>query len=246
MRKPCGLGAGVLPALGLGRPNRASTRKKVRMPSLNAQPSNRRTPLLVLAAVFAAGIALIACQGANNPSGPSVAAAPAGPTADASRGVVTASAADKFQICHDPYATDRRVMTVNKTALAAHLAHGDNLYAQVDVCGDGIDNNCDGNVDVGCVDISCPCRFNDITFDSAYQECSASLGWGGQIYGTHACDQCGLYWINYAYQNGGECNAHDAGWPGAIPWGVHKDHMDPAALAACARDFATIYARVCP
>ena len=50
----------------------------------------------------------------------------------------------KTDICHKG-----RIINVATAAVPAHLAHGDN----VEVCGDGVDNDCDGDTD--CADNEC-------------------------------------------------------------------------------------------
>jgi hypothetical protein len=127
------------------------------MPSLSARlPLGRRTLLVAVGVMFAAAITLVACQGAGTPSAPSVAAAPAAPTAGASQGgELTASADSKVQVCHRPPGnpTNRQVIRVAQNALRAHLSHGDNVYGP-EVC-DSVDNDCDGQVDQGNVCSNC-------------------------------------------------------------------------------------------
>jgi hypothetical protein len=58
-----------------------------------------------------------------------------------------AGATDKVQVCHrDPgNPANFRIIEVAPSAVAAHLAHGDNVV-QPEVC-DGVDNDCDGIID---------------------------------------------------------------------------------------------------
>ena len=59
----------------------------------------------------------------------------------------------KVQVCHFPPGNpdNFQIICISESALPAHLAHGDNLYGE-EVC-DGIDNDCDGEIDEG--DVCC-------------------------------------------------------------------------------------------
>ena len=65
----------------------------------------------------------------------------------------TASAKQtKVDVCHQEGNGGSHIINVSENAVDAHLAHGDWLVAD-EVCGDGVDNDCDGDVDEDC----CPC-----------------------------------------------------------------------------------------
>jgi hypothetical protein len=99
---------------------------------------------------------------------------------------------NKVTICHRRGNGTFKAITVSENALPAHLGHGDYLpdadgdgFSAIgactgsaddcddtdpnvnpgaeEVCGDGIDNNCDGQVDEGC----CPCFTYQEVFDVA-------------------------------------------------------------------------------
>ena len=69
-----------------------------------------------------------------------------------------AKGAAKVRVCHVPPGNpgNAHEIVVGAPAVAAHLAHGDHLGAcarvcTAEACGDGLDNDCDGSVDEGCV-----------------------------------------------------------------------------------------------
>ncbi len=64
----------------------------------------------------------------------------------------TAAARDNVEVCHQEGGGGYHIIEVNENAVDAHLNHGDWLVEE-EICDDGVDNDCDGDVDVDC----CPC-----------------------------------------------------------------------------------------
>jgi hypothetical protein len=82
----------------------------------------------------------------------------------------------KVDVCHFPPGNPDNVqqISVSSKALSAHLGHGDvaTVHADEEICGDGFDNNCNGEVDEGCS--------VRITADGeAYGHHGACSGWNG-------------------------------------------------------------------
>ena len=100
-------------------------------------------------------------------------------------GVPTAMAAGKGQptvpICH--HGIDEitglptiEIITVSNQAVASHIAnHGDNVVSD-EICGDGVDNDCNGVADDGC----CPCwevgELSSVTAENQQTEGGSCIG----------------------------------------------------------------------
>ncbi len=137
---------------------------------------------------FSALCLLFACTKDNAPA-----------SADLQNGAVDSRSAQKVTVCHVTGNGSYHAIEINVNALPAHLAHGDYLpdadgdgYSAVgactgsmndcddnnpdvnpgaaEICGNGIDDNCDGNIDEGCT--SNPCfsaeSFEGVTFNHYY------------------------------------------------------------------------------
>ncbi len=66
------------------------------------------------------------------------------------------AAAEEVEICHAPPGKpeNRRVISVSDASARAHIQrHGDSVYAALERCGGGVDEDCDGAVD--CNDLDC-------------------------------------------------------------------------------------------
>ena len=69
-------------------------------------------------------------------------------------GSTAAAKNNKVEVCHQQGNGGYHINEVNENALDAHLGHGDWLVED-EICGDEIDNDCDGDVDEDCA--VCPC-----------------------------------------------------------------------------------------
>ncbi len=71
--------------------------------------------------------------------------------------------AGSVEICHQIGGGTAKKITASEASLKGHQGHGDWVVVE-EVCGDGIDNDCDGEIDE-CVSV-CPC-FSQAEFDLA-------------------------------------------------------------------------------
>lgn len=80
---------------------------------------------------------------------------------------VSADPTELVQICHKPGEKNQKILEVSPSSLSGHHGHGD--YDVVDEVCDGVDNDCDGNVDndVVCIDDG---------FDCTNEICGGELG----------------------------------------------------------------------
>ena len=72
----------------------------------------------------------------------------------------------KVEICHIKGNGDANIISVSSNAVDAHIRHGDHRALDHEVCEDGIDNDCNGQLDDGCA-VICPC-FDEADIDEAY------------------------------------------------------------------------------
>jgi hypothetical protein len=127
---------------------------------------------------LAASLVVFGCQQGGGPTAPRMA------EQSGSIELVTGASKAKAEICHLDDEGEFFIISVADPAVPGHLGHGDHLVT-AEVCGDGIDNNCDGQVDEGCAAVSCPCgtaeSIQALNLDSRHQctEVGDVLTFGG-------------------------------------------------------------------
>ncbi|MDP2308459.1 MAG: hypothetical protein Q8P18_20740 [Pseudomonadota bacterium] len=141
--------------------------------------------------------------------------------------------ATKVDVCHAPGAS-RQVINVSSSAVGAHVAHGDHVVTD-EVCGDGVDNNCDGEIDEDC----CPC-FTQAElvswFDAGDQCIDFDLGTPDAAFdATYLASYEGAGLAagvgDYPFYPANFCAVIDLTNTGAIQWGItDEEYVDCAMI----------------
>jgi len=128
-------------------------------------------------------LAFMACRGTESLS-PVAPSTPQGMVQSITSGAGNQQcSAPKVAVCHRPPGnpSNAQSICVDDAAAQGHLNSHDDNRIEAELCGDGVDNDCDGDVDAADDDCGCPC-FSDVSAAGTppYQ-CWADFGGGPTI-----------------------------------------------------------------
>ncbi len=165
-------------------------------------------------------------------------------------GVPMVAQSATIEVCHQMGGGKMAKLTTSEAALKGHQGHGD-WVVTAEICGDGIDNDCDGQIDE-CIS-TCPC-FSQAEFDIAKNVVTSTqwtnvLGAGGcetpdpsnpQVEPTFEAEvgEGGEYVYGFSFYviSSGRCGVT---YYGNDPSGTYSRSVTAAEAKACMSQLAT-------